>query len=75
MFLCPANDLLSLPVRASVAVLPSAVALVQEALVVALHLVVERDAPDAPTTVADALLGTFVGAVDLHVVGLLARFP
>ena len=44
-------------------------------LIVALELVVEDDAPDPPALVAEALLGTLVGAIDLRVVRQLARLP
>ena len=43
----PACNLFGLPVRPAVAVLLASIALVQEALIVALQLVVEDDAPDS----------------------------
>ena len=56
MFPRPACNLFGLTVRPTVAVLLPSVALVQEALIVALELVVEDDAPDPPPGLSDALL-------------------
>jgi hypothetical protein len=73
VFPSPACNLLRLPVRSSVAVLPSAIALVQEPLVVALQLVVQDHAVDSAALLSKALLGARVGAIDLRVVRQLAR--
>jgi hypothetical protein len=73
VFPSPACNLLRLPVRSSVAVLPPAIALMQEALVVALQLVVQDDAIDSAALFTEALLGAHVGAIDLRVVRQLAR--
>jgi hypothetical protein len=75
MLACPPFDLLGLAVRTAVAVASATIALVEEPLVVPLHLVIEDDAPDAPAAVADLLLSALVGAVDLDVVGELTRLP
>jgi hypothetical protein len=48
---------------------------VQEALIVALELVVEHDPPDPAATIPQSLLGALVGAIDLGVVRQLARLP
>ena len=56
-----------------VAVSVTAIALLQELLILALQLVVEDDAPDTSAVVADAFLGARVGAIDLCVVRQLAR--
>jgi hypothetical protein len=69
----PACNLLRIPVRSSVAVLPPAIALVQEPLVVALQLVVQDHAIDSAALLAEALLAAQVGAIDLRVVRQLAR--
>src|SRR5690606_24648295 len=61
---CPPRDLLGCPVRPAIAVLPAAVALVQEPLVVPLELVIEDDAPDTPALVAQARLSPLVSGVD-----------
>ena len=71
----PPRDLLGLAIRPAVAVLLAAIALVQEALIVALQLVVEDDAPNPAALAAEALLGALVGAIDLGVVRQLARLP
>src|SRR5262245_35122639 len=64
---------LRLPIRPSVAVLPPAIALVQEPLVVTLQLVVQDHAIHPAALLAEALLGARVGAIDLRVVRQLAR--
>jgi hypothetical protein len=48
---------------------------VEEPLVVALQLVVQDHAIDSATLLAEALLGTEIGAIDLRVVRQLARLP
>src|SRR5690349_7385350 len=73
VFSRPACNLLRLPIRSSVAVLPPAIALVQEPLVVALQLVVQDHAVHSAALFADALFGARVGAIDLRVVRQLAR--
>ena len=73
VFPSPACNLLRLPVRSSVAVLPPAIALVQEPLVVALQLVVQDHAIHSAALLSKALLGMRVGAIDLRVVRQLAR--
>jgi hypothetical protein len=50
----PSCDLLRLPIRSSVAVLPAAIAFVQEPLVVALQLVVQDDAIDSAPLLAES---------------------
>ena len=69
----PPRNLFGLAVRPAVAVLLAAIALVQEALIVALELVVEDDAPNPTALAAETLLGALVGAIDLGVVRQLAR--
>ena len=71
----PPRNLFGLTVRPAVAVLLAAIALVEEALIVALELVVEDDAPNPTALAAQALLGALVGAIDLGVVRQLARLP
>ena len=71
----PACDLVGLTVRPAVAVLLASIALVQEPLIVALELVVQDDSPDSAALIAQALLGALIGAIDLGVVGQLARLP
>jgi hypothetical protein len=66
-------DLIRLPVRSSVAVLPAAITLVQEPLVIPLQLVVQDHAIDSAALLAESLLGAQVGAIDLRVVRQLAR--
>src|SRR5919197_1288482 len=68
VFACPSCDLLRFPIRPSVAVLPPAIALVQEPLVVALQLVVQDHAIHSAALLSKALLSTRVGAIDLRVV-------
>jgi hypothetical protein len=70
---CPRLDLFSVTVWPSCAVAPSAVPLLQELLVVTLQLVVEDDAPDLPAVGTEALLCALVRAINLGVVGQLAR--
>ena len=72
---CPGLNLFRRAVRPAVAVGPSPVPLLQELLVVTLQLVVEDDAPDVSAAGTEALLGALVRAVDLGVVGQLARLP
>jgi Cytochrome C oxidase subunit II, transmembrane domain len=57
----------------SVAILPAAIALVQEPLVVALQLVVQDHAIHSAPLLTEALLGAYVGPIDLRVVRQLAR--
>ena len=64
----PAGDLFRLTVRPAVAVFVASVALVQEALIVALELVVEDDAAHPAALSAQTLLGALVRAIDLGVV-------
>jgi hypothetical protein len=71
----PSRDLFRLAVRTTVAVLLSAIALVEESLIVALELVVQRDPPNPTALAAKALLGPLVGAIDLRIVGQLAGLP
>jgi hypothetical protein len=68
-------DLTNVVIRAAVAVLSATVAPLPELLVLALELVVEGDAPDAPSLAAETLFGPQVSPVDLTVVGQLARLP
>ena len=64
VFTRPTRNLFRLTVRPAVAVLVASVALVQEALIVALQLVVEDDAPN-PTALAADTLGALVGPIHL----------
>jgi hypothetical protein len=73
VFACPSCDLLRLPIWSSVAILPAAIAFVQEPLVVALQLVVQDHAIDSAALLAEAVLSVEVGAIDLRVVRQLAR--
>ena len=75
VFTRPPCNLFGLTVRATVAVLLASVALVQEALIVALELVVKDDAPNPTTLAAETLLGTLVGAINLGVVRQLTWLP
>ena len=75
VFARPSCDLHRLPIRSSVAILPAAITLVQEPLVVALQLEVQGHAIDSAALFAEALLGAQVCAIDLRVVRQLARFP
>ncbi len=65
VFARPLSDFVRLAVRPSVAVLPAAITLVQEALVVAFQLVVEDHAVHSTILFAEALLGPEVGAIEL----------
>jgi hypothetical protein len=69
----PSRDLFGLAVRATVAVLLSAIALVEESLIVALELVVQRNPPNPTALAAKALLGAMVSAIDGRVVRELTR--
>jgi len=69
----PGLSLFGLAVRSAVAIGPSPVPLLQELLILALQLVVEDDAPDAPAAGPEALLRAKERAIDLGVVGQLAR--
>ena len=71
----PACDLFGLTIRSAVAVLLPSIALVEEALIIALELVVESDAAHPSTSASQALVGALVGAIDLGVVRQLARLP
>jgi hypothetical protein len=72
---CPRLNFFRRAVRPTVAVGPAAVTLLQELLVVTLQFVVEDDAPDVPAAGTEALVRTLVSAVNLGVVGQLARLP
>jgi hypothetical protein len=69
----PSCNLFGLTIRPTVAVFLVAIALMQEALIVALELVVEDDPPDSAASIPQSLLGPLVGAIDLGVVRQLAR--
>jgi hypothetical protein len=71
----PSCNLFGLTVRPAVAVLLAAIALVEESLIVALQLVVEDDAPNPTAIAAETLFGALVGAIDVGIVGQLARLP
>jgi hypothetical protein len=73
VFARPSCDLLRLPVRPAIAILPAAIAFVQESLVVALQLIVQDHAIYSPALLAQPLLGAEVSAVDLRVVRQLTR--
>jgi hypothetical protein len=71
----PVLDLVLLTVGTPVAVVAVSIALLQEALVLALELVVEHGAPNTPVALGNALRGALVGSIDLDVVGELPRLP
>jgi len=71
----PPRDLLGLAIRPTIAVLLASIAFVEEALVVALELVVQDHALHPSALVAQALLSPLVGAIDLRIVRELARLP
>jgi hypothetical protein len=71
----PPRDLLWLAVRPAVGVRSTAIALLEEPLVVALELVVQDDALDPPSLAAQALFRTRVGAIDPCVVREFAWLP
>jgi hypothetical protein len=73
VFARPSCDLLRLPIRSSVAILPATVAFVEKPLVVALQLVVQDDAIHSAALLAEALLGAQLRTVDIGVVRQLAR--
>jgi hypothetical protein len=73
VFPCPPRDLIRLPVRPSIAILPTSIAFVKETLIVALQLVVQDNAVHSSALLAKAILGTEVRAIDLRVVRQLAR--
>lgn len=75
VFARPTADLFRLPIWSTIAVRPTAIAFLEEALVVALQFVVEDDATEAPTLVSQAVFGALVGAIDLDVVRQLSRLP
>ena len=60
----PAGNLFRLTIRPAVAVLPAPVALVQEALIVALELVVQDNAAHPAALPAQPLLSALIGAID-----------
>jgi hypothetical protein len=74
VFTRPPSNLFRLTVRPAVAVLPAAVALVEESLIVALKFVVEDDPSNPAALAPETLLGALVGAIDLRVVRQLAGF-
>jgi hypothetical protein len=69
----PSGNLFRRPVGSAGAVGAPSVPLLQEALVLAFELVVEHDTPDAATLVSNLRLGISTGAINLVVVGQLAR--
>ena len=69
---CPQRDLLGTSVGAPVTVGAASIPLLQEALVLALELVVEDDAPEAIAALGEPVGGLQVGAVDL---GVMLQFP
>ena len=73
MFARPSRDLLRLPIRPSVAILPASIALVQEPLIVSFELVVQDNAVHSAALLAKPLLCAEVGTVDLRIVRQLAR--
>jgi hypothetical protein len=72
---CPSRDLRGLTIRPTVAVLLASAALVQEALIGALELVVENDAPNPAALPSQAFVGALIGPIDLGVVRQLAELP
>lgn len=75
VFARPGLNLTNVVVRAAVTVLSATVSPLPEALILPFELEVESDTPDAPSLAAETLFGPQVGAVDLTVVGQLARLP
>jgi hypothetical protein len=71
----PAGNLFGLSVGSAVAVFLAAIALVQEALIVALELVVENDSANPATLASKTLLRTLICPIHLGVVRQLARLP
>ena len=71
----PARDLGRLAIRPAVAVLPAAIALVEEPLIVALEFIVENDSANPSALASQALVGALIGAIDLSVVRQLAGLP
>ena len=69
----PQRDLLRLAIWSAVAVLPTAIVLLKEPLVVPLELVVQDDATDSRALFAEALLDALVGAIDARIVRELTR--
>jgi hypothetical protein len=69
----PPRDLFGLTIRPAVAVLPAAIALVQEPLIVALELVVENHSLNSAALVSNTLLSALVGPIDLGVMRQRAR--
>jgi hypothetical protein len=69
----PAFDLVVIAIGSSIAVRPAAVPFLEPLLVLALELVVEYDAPNCCALVAEPLLFSQVGAIELHVVRQLTR--
>jgi hypothetical protein len=69
----PTSNLLGLSIGSPVAVLAAVIVLLKEALVIPLELVVEDHSLDSAALLADALLGTLVGAINVGVVRQLAR--
>jgi hypothetical protein len=69
----PASDLFGLSIGTPVAVLATAVVILQEQLIVPLELVVQDDSADLAVLPADAFLGALVSAIDVGVVRQLAR--
>jgi hypothetical protein len=71
----PGLDFANVVIRTAVAILSATVAPLPEPLILAFELVVEGDAPDAPSLAAETRFGPQESPVDLSVVGQLARLP
>jgi hypothetical protein len=69
----PASDLLGLSMGSPVAVVAAAIPLLKEPLIVPLELVIENHSVDLAALLANAFLGVLVSAIDVGVVGQLAR--
>ena len=75
VFSSPRPHFMLVSVRPAVAVRTATVPLLQEPLILSLQLVVQDNASNAAAAAPQAPLGAKVGAVDLRVVGQLARSP
>jgi hypothetical protein len=64
----PTHDLVNRAIGSAVTVSPLAIALLQEALIIALQLVVEDHAPNVTAGVSDLLGGALVRAVKVRIV-------
>jgi hypothetical protein len=65
---CPFRHVTGRSIAITLGAAALAIEIAQEALIVALQLVVEDDAPDPAATIPQSFLGALVGAIDLGVV-------